>query len=223
MVRNSRIELFFYGLSFASSSLKGLRSISPSLTAFVRAAVRRSTNIRHVVALNVFLPLLNVQVLRKTMNPFQKSLSTSVRSRLGLPIYKIFLNSRLSVEFRSHTLLGKSTLLFRVLIHPRTEGHSCEFHAFPVNQPILLNVEYALRLDLLSQLSSVGILHLGGSIYLRHQIKLKTFLLSRTLIIHVEIKTNIAISELLFAYANRLFQFVSFFFRPIFFLYYPII
>ena len=52
-----------------------------------KAAVRRFTNIRQVAALKVFLPLLNVQILRKAMNPLQKSLSTSVRSKLGVPIY----------------------------------------------------------------------------------------------------------------------------------------
>ena len=65
IVRNSLIELFFCGFSLASSSLKGLRSISPSLTALVNAAVRRLTKMRQVVLLSVFLPLLNVQVLRK--------------------------------------------------------------------------------------------------------------------------------------------------------------
>lgn len=147
MVRNSRMELSFLGFSFGSSCLNGLRSISPSLTAFVNAVVRRFTKIRQVVALNVFLPLLKVHVLKKAMKPLQKSLSISVKNKLGLSIInKVLLHSGLSIAFQAHTLFCESALFCCVLVHPLTECHLSLFHALPVHKSVALDIKDALPL-----------------------------------------------------------------------------
>ena len=72
------------------------------------------------------------------------------------------------------------------------------------------DVKDALRLDLFSQLSGVGVLNPDCGSCLWHKVEFQTFLLSRPLVIHVEIKADVAVTESLFAYANRLFQFYFF-------------
>ena len=99
------MALSFCGFSFVSNSLKGLRSNIPSLTALFSAAARRFIKMRQVVLLNVFLPWLNVQVFRKAMKPLQKSLSTSFRARVGLPIYNRY-SSTLACAFRFDLMLA---------------------------------------------------------------------------------------------------------------------
>ena len=72
------------------------------------------------------------------------------------------------------------------------------------------DVKDALRLDLFSQLSGVGVLNPDCGSCLWHKVEFQTFLLSRPLVIHIEIKADVAVTESLFAYANRLFQFYFF-------------
>ena len=66
------------------------------------------------------------------------------------------------------------------------------------------DVKDALRLDLFSQLSGVGVLNPDCGSCLWHKVEFQTFLLSLPLVIHVEIKADVAVTESLFAYANRL-------------------
>ena len=113
----------FCGFSLVSNSLNGLRSISPSLTALLSAAARRLTKMRQVVLPSVFFPLLKVQVFRKAMKPLQKSLSTSVRARSGLPICNRYC-STLACALRLERILAGE--------RPQSSVAHCSTHALSV-------------------------------------------------------------------------------------------
>ena len=71
-------------------------------------------------------------------------------------------------------------------------------------RPLSLDVKNALRLDLLCQLSCIGVLQLGSSVDFWHKIEFQSLFLAQSILINVKIEADVATCYLLFSDAHRL-------------------
>lgn len=106
--------------------------------------------------------------------------------------------------------------------HPLGKCHACLLHLVPIHKTLSLDVKNALRLDLLCQISCIGVLQLGSSVDFWHKIEFQSLLLSQSLLVNVKIEADVATCYLLLSDAHRLLQtdffllsshFISFHFR----------
>ena len=112
----------------------------------------------------------------------------------------------MSVALGLHGRLRQLGIVLHKVIHPLGKCHECLLHLVTIHKTLSLDVKNALRLDMLCQLSCIGVLQLGCSVDFWQKIEFQRLFLSHSLLVNVKIEADVATCYLLFSDAHRLLQ-----------------